>query len=234
MNEVALSEQKETNQLFPVFLKLHSLHTLIVGGRYVGFEKLNAVLTNSPEATVTLVAIEISEDVKALAARSPKVTLINRAFQESDLDKKDLVIIGTSDNELNRSIHSLCKQHKILTNVADTPELCDFYLSSVVQKGNLKIAISTNGKSPTVAKRVKEVLNESFPAELDKVLDKLSEIRTTLKGDFADKVKQLDGITSVLVSKEKRKTGKVFQIIFSVFVALTLMLIGNFIFKNIF
>ncbi|HYG39004.1 MAG TPA: bifunctional precorrin-2 dehydrogenase/sirohydrochlorin ferrochelatase [Cytophagales bacterium] len=233
MKEVQLPEQKENNQLFPIFLKLHSLHTLIIGGRYVGFEKLNAVLSNSPEAKVTLVAIEISEEVKKLASHHPNVTLLNRSFEESDLEGKDLVIIGTNDNELNRSIQGLSKKNKVLTNVADTPELCDFYLSSVVQKGNLKIAISTNGKSPTVAKRVKEMLNESFPSELDKVLDNLSQIRNKLKGDFTEKVKQLDGITSVLVENKKKKTRKTIQIIISVGVALALMILGHLIFRSI-
>lgn len=234
MKEAQLPEQKDQNQLFPIFLKLHSLHTLIVGGRYVGFEKLNAVLANSPEAKVTLVAIEISDEVKKLASSHPNVMLLNRAFEERDLNGIDLVIIGTSDNAVNRSIHLICKKYKILTNVADTPELCDFYLSSVVQKGNLKIAISTNGKSPTVAKRVKEMLNESFPSELDKVLDNLSQIRNKLKGDFTEKVKQLDGITSVLVEKEKKRSGKALQIIISVGVALALMIIGHLIFRSIF
>lgn len=234
MKEVRLPEQKEKNQLFPIFLKLHSLHTLIIGGRYVGFEKLNAVLSNSSEASVTLVAIDISDEVKKLASNHPSVNLLNRSFQESDLEGMDLVIIGTSDNELNRSIHAICKQYKILTNVADTPELCDFYLSSVVQKGNLKIAISTNGKSPTVAKRIKEMLNESFPLELDKVLEHLSVIRNRLKGDFTEKVKQLDGITSVLVEKEKKKPGRVFQMTISAVIALALMIIGHLIFRSIF
>jgi uncharacterized membrane protein YfcA len=83
--------------------------------------------------------------------------------------------------------------------VADKPELCDFYLGSIVKKGDLKLAISTNGKSPTVAKRLKEVLNESLPDELDATLQQMSALRETLSGDFADKVKQLNSVTSVLV-----------------------------------
>jgi siroheme synthase-like protein len=86
-----------------------------------------------------------------------------------------------------------------LINVADKPELCDFYLGSIVQKGNLKIAISTNGKSPTIAKRLKEVLNEGLPGELDTTLEQMSRLRNTLKGDFAEKVKTLNEITSVLI-----------------------------------
>ena len=84
--------------------------------------------------------------------------------------------------------------------------LCDFYLGSIVQKGDLKIAISTNGKSPTLAKRLKEVFNESLDEkELQDAMANLNKFRNRLKGDFSNKVKQLNEITSVLVNKKKRK-----------------------------
>jgi len=86
-----------------------------------------------------------------------------------------------------------------LVNAADKPDLCDFYLSSVVQKGDLKIAISTNGKSPTIAKRIKEVLNDSLPAEIDELLSNMQQVRNKLSGDFAEKVKQLNEITKGLL-----------------------------------
>ena len=188
------------NQLFPVFLKLHQLHTLIVGGGFVGEEKITAVLNNSPEARITLVAPEIRPEIKALVSQYPKLTLIQKPFNETDLDGKDLVIAATNDKVVNTYIKQVAKARKILANVADTPDECDFYLSSIVQKGNLKIAISTNGKSPTVAKRVKEVLNETFPVEMDSLLLNIERIRTTLKGDFAEKVKQLNAVTASLAS----------------------------------
>ena len=93
-------------------------------------------------------------------------------------------------------------EKKLLLNVADTPELCDFYLGSIVQKGNLKIAISTNGKSPTIAKRVKEQINELVPDEIESVLQNMQIIRNGIKGDFAEKVKQLNELTQVLAAKQ--------------------------------
>lgn len=195
------TEQKTSaaeNHLFPVFLKLHDLHTLIVGGGFVGEEKLTAVLRNSPEATITLVAPEIRTEISELATQYPKLKLIQKAFDETDLNGKDLVIAATNDKGVNTYVKQVAKARKILVNVADTPQECDFYLSSIVQKGNLKIAISTNGKSPTVAKRVKEVLNETFPPEMDSLLQNIERIRTTLTGDFAEKVKQLNAVTASL------------------------------------
>jgi siroheme synthase-like protein len=86
-------------------------------------------------------------------------------------------------------------------NVADTPELCDFYLGSIVQKGNLKIAISTNGKSPTIAKRIKEVLNETIPDEINDLLNNMQSIRDKMSVDFAEKVKRLNELTKTLTEK---------------------------------
>lgn len=189
------------NRLFPIFLKMESLHTLIVGGGNVGLEKLNAILQNDPAANVTLVGSTVQPAIRQLAAGHGNVEVIEKSFSQCDLYGKDLVIVATDDPALNEQIRDMAKARKILVNVADTPLLCDFYLSSIVQKGNIKIAISTNGQSPTIAKRLKEVLYEAIPDEMEKVLANLTRIRQRLKGDFAEKVKQLNQITAVLVKK---------------------------------
>ena len=85
--------------------------------------------------------------------------------------------------------------------MADTPDLCDFYLGGIVTKGNLKVAISTNGKSPTAAKRLRQLLEDVLPEELDDLLDNLNAYRETLKGDFEYKVKAMNEITEGLVKK---------------------------------
>jgi siroheme synthase-like protein len=160
-------------------------------------EKLNAIFQNSPEARVKLVATQISPEIREFT-NAKNIGCEERPFASSDLDDVKLVIVAINDKEASRQIYQQCQAKNILANVADTPELCDFYLSSVVHKGNLKIAISTNGKSPTVAKRVKEVLSEAFPEEIDEVLNNLENVRAMLSGDFAEKVEQLNQITSVL------------------------------------
>jgi siroheme synthase-like protein len=192
-------ENSVGNQLFPVFLKLNELHTVLIGAGNVGLEKLTAVLNNSPQARVTIVAEWVSAEVRDLASGFEQVVIYERPFSESDLDTANLVIVATGNESLNNYIRQVAHQRNLLINVADKPSLCDFYLGSIVQKGDLKIAISTNGKSPTVAKRLKEVLNESLPAELDTTLQQMSALRNTLSGDFAEKVKRLNEVTSVLV-----------------------------------
>jgi len=186
----------ERNNLFPVFLKLESLHTLIVGGGPVGLEKLSAILKNSPAARVTLVARNIQEPIRQLAADHPAVKLEERNFKLWDLWDKDLVLLATDSKSLHETIRNFARGKKLLVNVADTPELCDFYLGSVVTRGNLKIGISTNGKSPTISKRIREYLEEAIPEDINELLDNMQKIREQIKGDFSHKVKVLNEITA--------------------------------------
>jgi siroheme synthase-like protein len=194
---------KETNNLFPIFLKLEKLRLVMVGGGLIGLEKLEAVLANSPNTKITLIATAISDDIKTIAAHHPNITLIEKPYDSNDLNHADVAIAAVNDKDLATTITADANAKGILINAADKPELCDFYLGSIVKKGNLKIAISTNGKSPTVAKRVKEVFNEVIPEEIDELLNNMAAIRNKLKGDFANKVTQLNEVTKLLVAKQE-------------------------------
>jgi precorrin-2 dehydrogenase/sirohydrochlorin ferrochelatase len=186
----------ERNNLFPIFLRLESLETLIVGGGHVGYEKLSAILKNSPSASVTLVARTIQEPIRELAHNHPRVKLHERNFKLWDLWDKDIVLLATDNRSLHENIRNFARTKRILVNVADTPDLCDFYLGSVVTRGNLKIGVSTNGKSPTISKRMREYLEEAIPEETNELLENMQKIREQIKGDFKYKVKVLNDITS--------------------------------------
>jgi len=221
------------NQLFPVFIKLNELHTVLIGAGNIGLEKLTAIVNNSPLATVTIIARTLSPEVHALASQFNGVKILQKAFEDTDLDNANLVIAATNDNALNEYIVKAAHERNLLVNIADKPALCDFYLGSIVQKGDLKLAISTNGKSPTVAKRIKEVLNESIPNEIDDTLQQIAALRQTLTGDFAYKVKKLNEVTSVLVSKKEQNSNK--SIIWLIWGAIILALgvaIASFWFKE--
>ncbi len=192
------------NNLFPIFLKLENLNTLIVGGGNVGLEKLNAILNNSPQAKVTLVAPEVKQEIFVLQKAHKYLVILQKKYQTSDLENKQLVLVATDNKELNNQIKAEAFLANILCNVADTPNECDFYLGSVVQKGSLKLGISTNGKSPTVAKKIKEVLNEALPeTDLEQLLDNVGEIRKSLTGDFQQKIIELNNVTKSLVLDKK-------------------------------
>jgi siroheme synthase-like protein len=223
---LAVEENQQGNQLFPVFLKLNQLHTVVIGAGNVGLEKLTALLNNSQQASVTVVAESILPEVYEFTANYPQVKLVQKSFEPTDLDEADIVVAATANNVLNEVIRKAAHERKLLINVADKPALCDFYLGSIVKKGDLKIAISTNGKSPTVAKRIKEVLNENLPNELDTTLQQIAALRNTLRGDFASKVIALNKATASLVEPKpiRKKNFKWLiwgTIIFSLVIALT-------------
>lgn len=195
---MATTTLAERNELFPIFLKLKQLRVLIVGGGYVGMEKLQAVISNSPAATIRLVATVISDEIKELSKQYPSIVLIEKPYDITDFDAIDIAIAAINDPVISKQVAMDAKSKGILVNAADKPEWCDFYLGSVVQKGNLKIAISTNGKSPTIAKRIKEVLNDTLPDEIDDLLSNMQTIRNKMSGDFTEKVKQLNELTKKL------------------------------------
>lgn len=188
----------DRNNLYPIFLKLEELKLLLVGGGNVALEKLTSILSNSPGTVVTVVAPAIREEVKEFIVSYPNCTIVERSFEDADLDNKNIVICATDNRELHKQIKLLANKKGLLVNVADTPELCDFYLGSIVQKGNLKIAVSTNGKSPTIAKRVKETINEMIPEEMEDVLNNMRTIRNGMAVSFEEKVKRLNEITKEL------------------------------------
>lgn len=191
----------ESNSLFPVFLKLEQLRLLIIGGGKVAREKLEAVLGNAPETAITLVGKEVMPDIKALSATYAHLHIEERGYMADDIRNADLVIAAVNDIATAQEIRAVAVKEKKLINVADKPELCDFYLGSIVKKGHLKIAISTNGKSPTIAKRLRETLSASLPDEMNELLNNMQQIRDQLTGDFDQKVKKLNQITSELAVK---------------------------------
>lgn len=196
-----MSELKN-NPLYPVFFKLDKLKMLIVGAGEVGHEKLHFILKSSPNANIDIVAPWAGEPVKELID-SGKYNLNwhPKEFAPEDINGHDLIVAATNITAVNHAVHKEAKAKSKLINVADTPDLCDFYLGSIVTRGDLKVAISTNGKSPTFAKRFRQLLEEMLPDNTDEILQNLKVIRDQLVGDFDYKVKELNRITKSLIEK---------------------------------
>lgn len=190
----------ERNNLYPIFLKMQQLQTLIVGGGNVALEKLSFLLKSSPNANVQMVAPFFKEETKKLANRF-NVKMITISYDSDFLCNKDLVIAATNNPDVNKQVYKDAKERNLLVNVADTPDLCDFYLGGIVTKGNIKIAISTNGKSPTMAKRLRQFLEDVIPEEIDELAQNLNQFRKEIKGDFALKVKKINELTKGLLSE---------------------------------
>lgn len=188
------------NPLYPIFLKAAQLNFLVVGGGYVALEKLQFLFKSSPHARVTLVSPEIRPET-ALFIKDKNVDYVAVPYQSSFLEGRHIVIATTNVPQVNQAIYKDCKARHILINVADVPDCCDFYMGGIVTKGNLKIAISTNGKSPTVAKRLRQWLEYILPEEIDALLTVLKTYRDGLKSDFETKVKTMEKITQEFIKK---------------------------------
>ncbi|HZJ35626.1 MAG TPA: bifunctional precorrin-2 dehydrogenase/sirohydrochlorin ferrochelatase [Gillisia sp.] len=192
----------ERNELYPIFLKVNILNILIVGGGNVGLEKLHFLLKSSPNANVEVLAKDFLPETVELAKKHG-VNLIKGSFKRRYLKKRHLVIAATNDRELNKKIYTNAKKRYLLANIADTPELCDFYMGGIVNKGHVKIAISTNGKSPTTAKRLRQFFEEVIPEDINQMVENLNEYRKKIKGDFGEKVNKLNEITQTLIQKRE-------------------------------
>ncbi len=193
----------EQNNLYPIFLKTCQLNILIVGGGFVAEEKLHFLLKSSPEARVTMVAPFFREGTLEVA-RDRDVSFITDLYNSNYLDGRHLVIATTDDPQVNHQVFEDCRKHRILVNVADTPSLCDFYMGGIVTKGHVKIAISTNGKSPTTAKRLRQFFEAILPDDISLLVENLNRYRNKLQGSFEDKVSRMNDITRPLVEEDQR------------------------------
>ncbi len=194
----------ERNNLYPVFLKLSSLNVLIVGGGFVAEEKLSFLLKSSPDARITMVSPMFREGTVTLAKQGD-VTLVTDTYKKKYIKGNHLVIATTDVPKVNEKVYKHCKKRSILVNVADNPPFCDFYMGGIVTKGNVKVAISTNGKSPTTAKRLRQFFEDVIPENVDELVKNLNEFRKTIKGDFEEKVETLNEFTKGLIEKKKSK-----------------------------
>ena len=146
--------------LFPVFLKLAGRRCLVVGAGQIGQSKIEGLLLTG--ASITVVAPHATSIVQAWA-RSGRLRWHQRGFEPSDLESIFLVVVATLSRDLNQSIYQEAQRRGVLCNAVDNPPHCDFYYPAVVRRGALQIAISTDGKSPALAQR----LRKKFEAEYD-------------------------------------------------------------------
>lgn len=190
----------ERNNLYPIFLKMANLRILIIGGGNVAEEKLTFLTKSSPDAKVTMVSPMFRKATKELAAKH-HVELIVNTYNANYLYGKHMVIATTDIPAVNIQIYNDCRKLNILVNVADNPPYCDFYMGGIVTKGNVKLAISTNGKSPTTAKRLRQFFEDVIPEDINQMVENLNQYRKSIKGNFEQKVDKMNEITQKLVEK---------------------------------
>jgi precorrin-2 dehydrogenase / sirohydrochlorin ferrochelatase len=168
--------------LFPMFMKLEGRSCLVVGAGTVGEPKIGCLVAAG--ASVRVIALQATAAV-AEWAEAGAITWEARAFNSSDLDGTFLVIAATNSSDLNAAIFHEARQRNILCNAVDDPGHCDFYYPAVVRRGDLQLAVSTNGQSPALAQRIRRELEIQFGPEYGEWLEELGRARQQL---FASKI----------------------------------------------
>jgi siroheme synthase-like protein len=146
-----------------LFLKLEGKRCLVVGAGLVGLEKVESLLRCG--AAIRVVAPHAVPQVQEMSVRG-EIEWLARDYEPEDAEGRDLIIAATSDRAVNRAVFEEASRRSILCNTADDPPLCDFFFASIVQRGDLQIAISTAGQSPALAQRLRREIDAQLPADL--------------------------------------------------------------------
>lgn len=176
-NQKLEADTVNSMRYYPVFLDVRERSCLVVGGGRVGTRKVKTLLQCG--ARVTVISPEVTDEL-ALMADQGRINWKTEDYRSSDLDDVFLVVGATDDQELNRRIHQDAEAAQRLCNIADQPRLCNFVLPSIVNRGDLSIAISTAGKSPAFAKHLRQELQRRFGPEYGRTLEVMGAIRKRL------------------------------------------------------
>ena len=186
------------NSLFPMFMKLTGRQCLVVGAGKVGEPKIGGLIDTG--AQIRVVAIEATQVVREWA-RAGKVELELRAFTANDLDGAFLAIVATASRNLNDLVYREAQRRGVLCNVVDVPEYCDFFYPAVVRRGDLQIAISTSGQSPSLAQRLRQQLERQFGPGYETWVAELGETRRLILASELDRERKQSLLHS-LASRE--------------------------------
>ena len=184
--------------LFPMFLKLAGRQCLVVGAGKVGEPKIGGLVESG--ARIRVVALDASPTVREWA-HAGKLELELRAFSADDLDGAFLAVVATNSRHLNELVYHEAQRRGVLCNVVDVPDLCDFFYPAVVRRGDLQIAISTAGQSPSLAQKIRQQLEKQFGPGYAAWVAELGETRRLILASDLDQERKLDLLHS-LASRE--------------------------------
>jgi precorrin-2 dehydrogenase/sirohydrochlorin ferrochelatase len=184
-----------------MFMKLEGRRCLVVGAGNVGEPKIGGLIDTG--ARVHVIALQATETVRGWA-QAGKITLELRAFVDEDLDGTFLAVVATASRALNGSIYREAQRRGVLCNVVDVPEYCDFYYPAVVRRGDLQIAISTNGQSPSLSQKLRQQLERQFGPGYAEWVKELGETRRLVLASDLDPKRKRELVHS-LASREALK-----------------------------
>lgn len=176
---------------FPFFVDITGKKGIIVGGGRIALHKIGRLLPFSPELTV--IAPQIMDEIRAIEG----IVRVQREFQECDLSDAFFVIAATDDEALNARVSDLCKSRSIPVNVVDDKEKCSFIFPSIVKKGALTAAVSTEGASPQIAAMLRRQMEAELPEHIEEILDYLAQIRPIAREKISDDRERADFLKSI-------------------------------------
>ena len=171
------------NTLYPLFMNIEHRPVLVVGGGVVAEQKLKGLL--EVNADITVIAPHVTETIEGFA-KDNKIRLLPRKYMRDDVNGFFIVVGATRNRSVQEEIFHDAQVHAIPVNIVDVPHLCTFYLSSIFHKGNLKIAVSTNGKSPTLGKIIRDKIKTEFSEGYPELLETLGDMRPEVMKSFPD------------------------------------------------
>lgn len=179
---------------YPIYLDIEERPVLIIGGGEVCARKAETMRRYG--ARVTVVSPAFTEEIERWSAAG-EVTLRRKLYEEADLDGASIVIASTDDPCVNARIARDCRRRRIPVNVVDVTHLCEFIVPAIVESGSIQIAISTGGKSPALARTLKEELKRTVGSEYAEINDVLGTLRAGAKKVLptdVDRKRFFDGI----------------------------------------
>ncbi len=180
---------------YPVFIDLEDRLAVVIGGGHIAERKVRTLLECG--ARVKLIAPEATEGIRALAAEGG-IEWLERAYRDGDLAGAFCTYAATDDNSVNTAVFEEATRNSQLCNVVDVPPLCNFIVPSIVNRGDLVIAISTAGNSPALAKRMKEDLNGHIGPEWKALNDLLGRLRPEVKRRYPEEAPRNDVLARML------------------------------------
>lgn len=187
---------------YPISLNLNSRRCVVVGGGQVALRKVEALLEH--KATVEVISPTLCPELRCLA-QSGVINVLQRNYQPGDLKSAFMAIAATGATETNRKVAEEARRCGVLVNVVDDPEQSDFITPSYLRRGDLTIAVSTAGKSPALARKIRARLEENLGQEYISLVNLINEVRSGLKqrgvtisSDVWQKALDLDLLTEMV------------------------------------
>jgi siroheme synthase-like protein len=190
-------------EMFPIFLKLDGRRALVVGGGKMATLRANQLVRAG--ARVTVISPRMDAEIEELA-EAGRIVLLRRRFERSDLSRRYFIVIAaTNDSKIQKAVFEEAERRSVLCNVVDKPKVCNFYMPAVVDRGELKIAISTSGRSPALAGKLREYLDEAIPenaADLTQIAGLLrSKLKLEIPGDLETQKKMVSEFIEKVLKK---------------------------------